>query len=66
MELSITGEEREMLGRLVDSHIRDLRSEVYHAESHAVKEELRDREATARRLRDKLRYEEEPEELPVT
>ncbi|NLC59180.1 MAG: hypothetical protein GX774_20275 [Armatimonadetes bacterium] len=65
MDVSLTDQEAELLVRLLDDRISDLREEIHHAESHEVKQGLKLMELDARRLRVKLQY---PvlEEVPVT
>ncbi len=54
MEIPLTDAEAQVLVRLLESHISDLRSEVYHAESHDVKVGLKDSEAAARALLNRI------------
>jgi hypothetical protein len=53
-QITITEREREFLTELLQGEITELRSENYHAESHAVKELLKEREACAKRLLERL------------
>ncbi len=50
MEISLTETERRLLIEVLEREIREVRSEVYHAESHDVKEMLKERAACVRGL----------------
>lgn len=54
MEIRLTEPEVRLLIRLLQSEIRDLRSEIYHAESHDVKAALHEQEDLARALLERL------------
>jgi len=54
MEISLLDEERQLLEKLLESHITDLRGEIYHAESHDVKADLKRREGRAVALLERL------------
>lgn len=54
MQLTLNNAERELLTALLQTELRDVRSENYHAESHQVKVGLRDREARVRGLLERL------------
>jgi len=55
MELALTETERELLISLLESEVQQIRSEGYHAESHDVKELLKEREAIVNRLLQRLK-----------
>lgn len=65
MLVTLTQEEADLLMRLLDARIGDLREEIVHAESHDVKQGLKEMVDQARRLRAKLQS-PNVEELPVT
>jgi hypothetical protein len=53
-QITITERERQFLLELLQGEVPALRSEVYRAESHEVKELLKEREACAKRLLEQL------------
>lgn len=57
MEISLTETERQLLIKLLESEIVQIRSENYHAQSHAVKELLKEREAVVNRILQRLKAE---------
>ncbi len=55
MELKLTGEERDLLTRVVDQYYASLREEIYKTEGREFKENLKQEEVTIKGLLDKLR-----------
>ncbi|HZO90029.1 MAG TPA: hypothetical protein VFB38_16995 [Chthonomonadaceae bacterium] len=54
MEIALTENERQILVELLEDEFQSLRSEVYRADSHEAKEVLKAREATVRKLLERL------------
>jgi hypothetical protein len=55
VELKLTGEERDLLVRVVDQYYSSLREEIYKTEGREFKENLKQEEAAIKSLLEKLR-----------
>lgn len=54
MEISLTDEEREVLKRVVESALRELRGEIHHTHDSGLRSQLIHRESVLRHVLDKL------------
>jgi hypothetical protein len=57
MRIEVSEEERQLLLSLLDELLGDLRDEIYRAESHQFKEQLRAKKEVVKRLLGQLRPE---------
>jgi len=55
MALQLDNAENQLLVELLEGELQNVRSENYHAESHRVKEMMKEREGVIRGLIEKLR-----------
>lgn len=56
--IALTERECQFLAELLQREVTEVRSEIYHAESHDVKELLKEREACAKRLLQQFQHNE--------
>ena len=54
MDLQITDDERMLLADLVDDAIQNIREEIYHTDTHEIRNQLKQREAVLDGLQQKL------------
>ena len=54
MEIQVSDQECELLARLLDNDLRDLREQIYKTESHDVRESLKRDEESIRSLMQKV------------
>jgi hypothetical protein len=54
MQIDLTDEEVELLGRIIEDYYLTLREEIYKTEGYQIKHELKEEEATVKNLLEKL------------